>query len=143
LPTYSARAKGYEQGLGAGHAVAGDEGVAGGIGGIAVDRDHWNTGGLGGANRYPGGGGTGRNVDERVDLASDQVLDLADLGRGVALGVDGDDLDALGLALGFDRLLDLVEEVGLQVGHGEADGQVLGQGLAGGGEGGGGEGGDQ
>ena len=39
----------------------------------------------------------------------------------VALGVDGDDLDALLLGVGFDRLLDLVEEVGLQVGDGKAE----------------------
>ena len=39
----------------------------------------------------------------------------------VALGVDGDDLDALLLGVGLDRLLDLVEEVGLQIGDGQAD----------------------
>ncbi len=51
------------------------------------------------------------------------------------MGVHGDHLDPLGLALGFHRLLDLVEEVGLQVGHGQADGQVLGPGGAGSGKG--------
>ena len=39
----------------------------------------------------------------------------------VALGVDGDDLDALLLGVGLDRLLDLVEEVRLQIGDGQAD----------------------
>ena len=76
---------------------------------------------LGVLDRHAGRGGAGRDVDDRVDLLGDEVLDLVDLGGGVAAGVGDDDLDALlGRLLG-DGLLDLVEEVGLQVGHREAD----------------------
>ena len=58
---------------------------------------------------------------KRVDALGHQVLDLADLGGGVVLRVDDDDLDAFFLGLFFDAELDLVEEVGLQVGNGKAD----------------------
>ena len=58
----------------------------------------------------------GRNVDQGVDVLRDQVLDLVDLCRRVALGVDRDHLDALGGAFRLDRLFDLIEEVRLEVG---------------------------
>ena len=54
-------------------------------------------------------------------FCASKILDLVDLRRRVALGVDGDDLDALRGAVGFDRFLDLVEEVRLKIGDGEAD----------------------
>ena len=50
-----------------------------------------------------------------------QVLNLVHLGRAIAAGVNGDDLNALLAGIGIDGLLDLVEEVGLQVGNGKAD----------------------
>ncbi len=50
-----------------------------------------------------------------------KILDLVHLRRAIALRIDGNDCDATGLGLGFNRLLDLVEEVCLKVGDREAE----------------------
>ena len=67
-------------------------GSSGGLRSTAIDRD---AGLLGVLDRHAGRGGTGGDVDDRVDLLGDEVLDLVDLGGGVAPGVGDDDLDAL------------------------------------------------
>ena len=88
---------------------------------VAVDVDDRNARGLRRLDRNGRRGRAGGNVDQRVDVLRKQILDLVHLGRRVALRVDGNHLDALLCAGGFDRLLDLVEEVRLQVGDRKAD----------------------
>ena len=88
--------------LGRSDEIGREEGVAGCAVGIAVDVDDGNAGGLGELDRNRRGGGTRRNVDQRVDVLRQKVLDLVDLRRAVALGVDGDDLDAALLGFGLN-----------------------------------------
>ena len=48
----------------------------------------------------------------------DQILDLADLSRRISFRVDRHHRHTFGLGLGFNRLFDLIEEIGLQIGNG-------------------------
>ena len=102
-------------------AVCSDEGVAGRAFCVAVDVDDRNAGSLCRLDRHRRGSGAGGDVDQRVDVLREQILDLAHLRRRVAFGVDGDHLDAFLGAGGLDRLLDLIEEVRLKVGDRKAD----------------------
>ena len=102
--------------------VRGDEGVARSVRSIAINGNDGNLRILRCLDGHSGRGGACRNVDERIHSSRNQVLDLANLSGGIALRVDRDDLDALGFGLTFDRLLDLIEEVGLEIGNCQADG---------------------
>ncbi|EGE56493.1 hypothetical protein RHECNPAF_6420037 [Rhizobium etli CNPAF512] len=88
--------------------------------GVAIDVDDGNAGVLRKLDRNGRRCRTCRNVDQRVDFLGQKILDLVDLRRPVALRVDRDDFDAALLGFGLDRLLDLVEEVCLKVGNGQA-----------------------
>ena len=103
-------------------AVGRNESVARRAVSVAVNVDHRHSRRSGGLHRNRGRGRAGRDVDQRVDVLRKQVLDLIDLSRRVALGVDSDDLDSLRGAFGLDGFLDLVEEVRLKIGDCEADG---------------------
>ena len=73
-------------------------------------------------HRYSRSGGACRNVNQGIDSPGNQVLNLADLRRGVALRIHSDDLDSFCLGLTLDRLFDLIEKIRLEIGDGQADG---------------------
>ena len=73
------------------------------------------------AGRDGSGRGTGGNIDEGVDALGEEVLNLTDLGGGISLGVDGDDLNSKTARITFHAQFDLVEEVRLQVRNGKTD----------------------
>ena len=102
-------------------AVGGDEGVARGALGVAVDVHDRNARRTGGLDWNRSRGRAGRDVDQRVDVLREEILNLIDLGRRVALCVDSDDLDALRRAFGLDGFLNLVEEVRLKIGDRQTD----------------------
>ncbi len=82
-----------------------EEGVAGCAFGVSVNVHHRNAGILGKLDRNGRCGRARRNVDQCVDVLGQQVLDLVDLRRSVALGVDRDDFDAMLLGFVLDGLL--------------------------------------
>ena len=111
----------FSQGSGRPDTVGGDKCVAGGIGSIAINRNDGNLCRLRCFDGHLGSSGARWDVNQGVHSTSDQVLNLAHLCGGVALLIDRDDLDALGFGLAFNRLFDLVEEVRLEIGNGQAD----------------------
>ena len=99
-------------------AVGGDEGIARSIRSITINRNDRNLCRLRCFDRHSRRGGACRDVDYRVHFTGNEVLNLAHLSGGVALRIDRDNLDALGFGFTFDRLFDLIEEVGLEIGNG-------------------------
>ena len=100
------------------HAVRGDEGIARNVRRITINGDNRNLRISRRLDRNSRRAGACRNVDYRIHLSSNEVLHLAYLSGTITLCIDSDNLDSLCFGFTFDRLLDLIEEIGLEIGNG-------------------------